>query len=220
MYLAVQFFFQMAYSPSNTSVSRYSMGVRQAARTCAGSCPVAMTGASGAPSASRNCPAMPSSMAAVPYTMPLCRQSGVLVPISRRGLASSSTWGSWAVFFTSAVSESCGPGMMTPPTRLPAPSTASMVTAVSRCSTTSGGSRRCKAATAAQSSSPPSWAGLSIRMRTPLFRPGPISMMGASHILRSASRSRPVSAGTTLEKITWVISWGFAPYSASMFTIL
>ena len=57
-------------------------------------------------------------------------------------------------------------------------------------------------------------------MRTPLFSPGPTSITRASHILCRASRIRGVSAGTTLEKITSVISRGSAPYSASMFTIL
>ena len=59
-----------------------------------------------------------------------------------------------------------------------------------------------------------------MRIRTPLFRPGPTSMTGASHILRRASRMRGVSAGTTLEKMMAVISCGSAPYKASMFTIL
>ena len=134
--------------------------------------------------------------------------------------ASSSTWGSWAVFFTSAASAIWGPGRMAPPISAPSPSTASMEMAVSKLATTSGGVCRCKAPTTAQSSSPPSWAGLSIRMRTPLFSPGPTSITGASHILCSASRMRGVSAGTTLEKITSVTSRGSAPYKASMFTIL
>ena len=86
--------------------------------------------------------------------------------------------------------------------------------------TTQGGVHRCSAPTMAHSSSPPSWAGLSMRMRTPLFSPGPTSMIWHSHILRRASRSRGVSAGTTLEKMTAVICCGSAPYSASMFTIL
>ena len=152
--------------------------------------------------------------------MPLCRQSAVFVPSRRRGLASNSTWGSWAVFFTSDASEHCGPGRIAPPTRAPVSSTASRVVAVSKLTTTSGGSARRSAPTTAQSSSPPNWAGLSMRIRTPLFRPGPTSMTGASHILRRASRMRGVSAGTTLEKMMAVISCGSAPYKASMFTIL
>ena len=191
-----------------------------AARTLGGSVPVAITGASGAASAARNCATMPSSIAAVPCTMPLCRQSVVLAPSIFLGVASSSTWGSWAVFLTSAASDICGPGKMAPPTSAPAASTASSVSAVSKLATTSGGVCRRKAPTTAHRSSPPSWAGLSMRMRTPLFSPGPTSSSGASHILRSASRMRGVSAGTTLEKITPVISCGSAPYSASMFTIL
>ena len=163
---------------------------------------------------------MPSSMAAVPYTMPLCRQSAVLAPSKRRGRASSSTWGSCAVLRTSADSEHCGPGRMLPPTSAPVLSTASRVVAVSKFTTTQGGVHRCSAPTMAHSSSPPSWAGLSMRMRTPLFSPGPTSMIWHSHILRRASRSRGVSAGTTLEKMTAVICCGSAPYSASMFTIL
>ena len=110
------FFFQIQYSPSSTSVSRYTISVAHAVRTLSGSVPVATTGASGAPSAARICATMPSSMAAVPYTMPLCRQSAVLAPSKRRGRASSSTWGSCAVLRTSADSEHCGPGRMLPPT--------------------------------------------------------------------------------------------------------
>ena len=86
--------------------------------------PVAITGAASACSAERNCATIPSSMAEVPCTMPLCRQSAVFVPSRRRGLASNSTWGSWAVFLTSDASEHCGPGRMAPPTRAPVSSTA------------------------------------------------------------------------------------------------
>jgi len=181
------------------------MSVAQASRTLSGSVPVATTGASGAFSAARIWVTMPSSIAAVPNTIPLCRQSAVLAPSRRRGRASSSTCGSCAVLRTSADSEHCGPGRIEPPTRAPEASTASRVVAVSKLTTTQGGAQCCSAPTMAQRSSPPSWAGLSIRMRTPLFSPGPTSMIWHSHILRRASRSRGVSAGTTLEKITAVI---------------
>ena len=182
--------------------------------------PVATTGASGACSAARILAAMASRVAAVPNTMPLRRQSTVLAPSSRLGAASSSTWGRRAVFLTSASSESWGPGRITPPTRLPSASTASRVMAVSRFITSRGGACSRSAPTVAQSSSAPSWAGLSIRMRTPLLSPGPTSMMEAWVIFCRASRSRPVSTGTTLARITASMSSGETPYSSSMLMIL
>ena len=186
----------------------------------AGRVPVATTGACGASSAARIFPTIASSVAAVPSTAPLCRQSAVLEPSSLRGVVCSSTWGSWAVFSTSARRETCGPGKITPPTRLPSASTASIVAAVSIWMTSSGGVCRRKAPTVAQSSSAPSCAGLSIRMRTPLRSPGPTSSTGAWVILRSASRIRPVMLGTTLPSITPSMSSGEAPYKSSMLIIL
>ncbi len=48
-----------------------------------------------------------------------------------------------------------------------------MEMAVSMVITTRGGWKVSKAPMAAQTSSLPSWAGLSMRMARPLFRPGP-----------------------------------------------
>ena len=103
---------------------------------------------------------------------------------------------------------------------LPPASTASMVAAVSRFITISGGWARRSAATTAHSNSPPSWAGLSMRMRTPLFRPGPTVIRGAWVILPMASRTRGVSAGTTLARMALSSSSGDTPYSSSMLTSL
>ena len=198
----------MEYRPSRINVPLYSMGVAQASRMLAGRVPVAMTGASGACRVARQRANRPSSIRALPFTIPLCRQSVVLVPKKRLAGSSISICGSWAVLRTRAERLSAGLGRITPPTMLPSASTATSVAAVSMFMTRRGGLWVCKAPTAAHSSSPPSWAGLSMRMRTPLFKPGPTSIRGALVIFSRASRIRLVRTGTTLARIAASTSRG------------
>ena len=67
------FFFQIQYSPSSTSVSRYTISVAHAVRTLSGSVPVATTGASGAPSAALTDPAPATTFTHLDATTVLSR---------------------------------------------------------------------------------------------------------------------------------------------------
>ena len=122
------------------------------------------------------------------------------------------------MFFTSALSESCGPGRITPPTSSCLALTAIMEIAVSAEITTSGPEHSASAATAPHKSSAPSWAGLSSRSLMPLFRPGPTVRMRALQRIRKAERTRPLSTGTTLPRIPPSICAGEAPCRESRFT--
>ena len=66
------------------------------------------------PSSSSTRSSMPSSMAAVPYMMPLRMQSTVFLPITRPG-RSRRMPGSWAAREVRASREVRTPGMMQPP---------------------------------------------------------------------------------------------------------
>ena len=122
------------------------------------------------------------------------------------------------MFFTSALSESCGPGRITPPTSSCFALTAIMEMAVSAEITTSGPEHSDSAATAPHKSSAPSWAGLSSRSLMPLFRPGPTVRMRALHRMCSAESTRPLSTGTTLPRMPPSIWSGVAPCSERRFT--
>ena len=138
----------------------------------------------------------------MPSTKPFCRQAAVFLPrMEAEAGAERSIWGSWAVFWTSAACDSCGPGRMTPPTSSCFSFTAMMEMAVSAEMTASGPGVSASAATAPHKSSAPSWAGLSSRSLMPLFRPGPTVRKRAVQSIRSAARTRPVSAGTTLPRM-------------------
>ena len=89
-----------------------------------------------------------------------------------------------------------------------------------RCPGSSQSGAACPAAApppCAQRAAPrPAGLGLSIRMRTPLFRPGPTVISGARLILAMASRTREVRAGTTLDRMALSISSGDRPYRSSI----
>ena len=66
------------------------------------------------PSSSTKRSSIPSSMQACPYTIPLCMQSTVFLPMTLFG-ASSGIAGSWDAFATRESSEAFVPGMIVPP---------------------------------------------------------------------------------------------------------
>ena len=105
---------------------------------------------------------------------------------------------------------------MAPPRNAPVLSTTDTVVAVPRSQMTQGAPKRATAATAPTSRSGPSWAGLSMRMLTPVLVPGP-TISGVTPVtFFTAPRIACSSGGTTELMIAPSKSWVLMPYRRRM----